>query len=290
VKHSLKPLASLILTSIVLAALCGCASMKETRGDPGQRLDPFESWNRKVFAFNEGLDAHFLKPVATGYTKVVPQFVRRGVDNFFNNAADAWSSVNALLQGKVDYSMQDLMRVATNSAFGVLGLVDVATELGIERHNEDFGLTLGRWGFGAGAYIVWPLFGPSTVRDSIALPLDRAASPALLISDGRWQFGITVLQVVNIRANLLGASQVIDDIALDKYTFLRDAYLQRRRSLVSDGEVTPDSDLYAPQQPDSAASGTSGGAALPKAPSGAASSVAPPAPAASDADAGAAPK
>jgi len=290
VKHSLKSWASLVLISILLAALGGCASMKQARGDPGQRLDPFENWNRKVFAFNEGLDAHFLKPVATAYTKVVPQFVRRGVDNFFNNAADAWSSVNALLQGKVDYSMQDLMRVATNSAFGVLGLVDVATELGIERHNEDFGQTLGRWGFGAGAYIVWPLFGPSTVRDSIALPLDRAASPALLISDGRWQFGITVLQVVNIRANLLGASQVIDDIALDKYTFLRDAYLQRRRSLVSDGDVAPDSDLYAPQQPDSAASGTSGGAALPKPAAAAASSAAPPTPAASDADAGAAPK
>jgi phospholipid-binding lipoprotein MlaA len=290
VKHSLKPWVSLVLASIALATLAGCASMKDPHADPGQRLDPFESWNRKVFAFNEGLDAHFLKPVATAYQKVVPQFMRRGVDNFFNNAADAWSSVNALLQGKVDYSMQDLMRVATNSAFGVLGLVDVATELGIERHNEDFGQTLGRWGIGAGAYIVWPLFGPSTVRDSIALPLDRAASPALLISDGRWQFGITVLQVVNIRANLLGASQVIDDIALDKYTFLRDAYLQRRRSLVSDGDVAPDSDSYAPQQPDSAASGASTSQALPRAPAGAASSVAPPASAASDASAGVAPK
>ena len=238
-----------------LLALGGCASTqnfaKEARGGPGARLDPWENWNRKVFAFNEGLDEKVLKPVATGYAKVVPQFVRRSVDNFFANAADAWSAVNNVLQGKPEPAFTDVVRFTTNTVFGFFGILDIATEFGLEHHYEDFGQTLGRWGFGAGAYIVWPLIGPSTVRESIALPLDRTASPALYISSGSYQFGVVGLQIVNTRAKLLGASQVIDDIALDKYTFVRDAYLQRRRSLVFDGDAPPES-------PDAAASGAAG--------------------------------
>jgi len=233
-----------MFATVTLAAslmLAGCATVQQARGGPGQKLDPWENWNRKVFAFNEGLDKYVLKPTATAYANVVPQPVRRGVDNFFANAADAWSAVNNILQGKGQAAFEDVVRVTTNSFFGIGGIFDVASEIGIEKHKEDFGQTLGRWGFGAGAYIVWPLFGPSTVRDSIALPLDRAASPALLINDGQTQFGFTALQVINTRANLLGAGQVLDDIALDKYTFLRDAYLQRRRSLVFDGNG-PDDD------------------------------------------------
>ena len=253
-----------IAASLVLG---GCATVQQARGGPGQKLDPWENWNRKVFAFNEGLDTYVLKPVATAYSNVVPQPVRRGVDNFFANAADAWSAVNNILQGKGQAAFEDVVRVTTNSFFGIGGIFDVASEIGIERHKEDFGQTLGRWGFGAGAYIVWPLLGPSTVRDSIALPLDRAASPALLINDGRAQFGLTALQIINARANLLGASQVLDDIALDKYTFLRDAYLQRRRSLVYDGNP-PDTDGDSPDvAPEPAAPGAS-------APSNAASSAA----------------
>lgn len=234
-----------------LLALGGCASTKnfanEARGGPGARLDPWENWNRKVFAFNEGLDEKVLKPVATGYAKVVPQFVRRSVDNFFANAADAWSAVNNVLQGKAEPAFTDVVRFTTNTVFGFFGILDIATEFGLEHHYEDFGQTLGRWGFGAGAYIVWPLIGPSTVRETIALPLDRTASPALYISDGSYQFGVVGLQIINTRAKLLGASQVIDDIALDKYTFVRDAYLQRRRSLVFDGD--------APDAPNAPASG-----------------------------------
>lgn len=227
-------------------ALGGCASVTSTvtdtvkaaRAGPGQRLDPWENWNRKVFSFNERLDEIALKPVATAYSKVVPQFVRRSVDNFFNNAADAWSMVNNVLQAKPEPAFQDLVRFTTNSVLGFGGLLDIASEFGLEHHYEDLGQTLGRWGFGAGAYVVWPLLGPSSVRDSAALPADRwFASPALVIQDGRWQLGITALQVINTRANLLGASKVIDDIALDKYTFIRDAYLQRRRSLVFDGDA-----------------------------------------------------
>jgi phospholipid-binding lipoprotein MlaA len=244
------------------ALLAGCSTIREARGGPGQRLDPWEKWNRKVFAFNEDLDAAVLKPVATAYSNVVPQPVRSGVDNFFGNVADAWSAVNNFLQGKVALGFQDLMRFGTNTVFGLLGVMDVASEMGIDHQYEDFGQTLGTWGVGAGAYIVWPVLGPSTVRESFALPLDRSATPALLFNDGASQFSITALQLVNTRANLLGASQVLNDIALDKYTFVRDGYLQRRRSLVYDGD--------APDAPDSAnepAEAASGAASAPSAPS-----------------------
>ena len=251
----------------LLFALGGCATLNEARGGPGARLDPWENWNRKVFSFNETLDRYVLKPVATGYAAVVPQLVRRGVNNVFNNAADAWSAINNVLQGKPEPALLDVVRVTTNTVFGFFGILDIASEFGIEHHYEDFGQTLGRWGVGTGAYVVWPLFGPSTVRDSIALPLDRSFSPSVLIDSGSIQWGITFLQIVNTRANLLGASKVLDDIALDKYSFLRDAYLQRRRSLVFDGD--------APEAPDPAAAPPASADSVP-APADAAS--APPAP------------
>jgi phospholipid-binding lipoprotein MlaA len=248
----------------VLFAVGGCATIattikttiKDARADPGARLDPWESWNRKVFAFNEGLDERILKPVATGYAKVVPQFVRRSVENVFNNMADAWSAVNNVLQGRGEPAFQDVVRVTTNSVFGFFGVLDVASEFGLEHHYEDFGQTLGRWGFGAGAYVVWPLLGPSSVRDSIALPLDRYyVSPALLISNGSLQGGVTVLQIINTRAKLLGVGHIIDEIALDKYTFIRDAYLQRRRSLVYGDDAPPAPEPAEPiTPPDAAAS------------------------------------
>ncbi len=216
--------------------------MRAARGGPGQKLDPWENWNRKVFAFNEGLDEKVLKPVATAYSEIVPQPVRLGVGNFFGNVQDAWSAVNNFLQGKVTLGFQDVLRFGTNTLFGMFGVIDVATEMGFDHQYEDFGQTLGHWGVGAGAYVVLPVFGPSTVRDTAALPLDRAASPALVINDGSTQAGIITLQLINTRASLLGASSVIDAISLDKYTFVRDAYLQRRRSLVFDGD--------APEAPD----------------------------------------
>jgi phospholipid-binding lipoprotein MlaA len=250
------------LAAAWLLVLGGCATtLNDVRAGPGARLDPWENWNRKVFAFNESLDENVLKPVATGYAKVVPQFARRGVDNFFNNAADAWSAVNNVLQGKAEPAMQDVVRVTTNTVFGFFGLLDIASEFGLEHHYEDFGQTLGRWGFGAGAYVVWPLLGPSSVRDSAALPADRwFAAPSVYIKEGRWQAGITVLQIVNTRANLLGASKLLDDIALDKYSFIRDAYLQRRRSLVFDGDA-PD----LPQPADAPPAAASAPAAAPAA-------------------------
>jgi phospholipid-binding lipoprotein MlaA len=252
-----------VLLMAATLAVSGCATITG-RVPPGQRLDPWENWNRKVFDFNEKLDEKVLKPVATFYSETVPQPVRQGVQNFFNNAADAWSAVNNFLQGKFTAGLNDLMRVSTNTVFGLGGLLDPASEIGMERHYEDFGQTLGWWGIGAGAYIVWPLFGPSTVRDSVALPLDRSVSPAVVIHDGSLVTGITILQIVNTRANLLGASRVVDDIALDKYTFVRDAYLQRRRSLVFDGDVPEDPADEPPPAPASAASAASAGAPAPQ--------------------------
>ena len=217
--------------------LQGCSTLgARTAGD---RVDPWEKWNRKVFAFNERLDENVLKPVAVAYSNVVPRPVRSGIDNFFGNAADAWSAVNNFLQGKFANGFHDIIRFGTNTVFGLGGFLDVATEAGLDHQYEDFGQTLGTWGFGPGAYVVWPLLGPSSVRESIALPLDRSVSPALVINDGAVKWELTTLQIVNTRANLLGASKVLDDIALDKYTFVRDAYLQRRRSLVYDGEEPP---------------------------------------------------
>ena len=239
----------------VAAAIVGCTTIRESRGGPGQRLDPWENWNRKVFNFNEDVDRAVLRPVANAYVDVVPQPVRRSVGNFFGNFADAWSAINNMLQGKFEAGFEDATRVGANTLFGLFGILDVASEMGLEHHNEDFGQTLGRYGVGAGAYIVLPILGPSTVRDTAALPLDRLASPPAFFNGTGTQIDLTLLQIVNTRAGLLGATRVIDDISLDKYTFVRDAYLQRRRSLVFDGDV-PD----APEAPDDSASAAATGA------------------------------
>jgi len=212
--------------------LSGCAVFRGPGA--GQKLDPWESWNRKVFGFNESLDVHVLKPVATAYSAVVPSPVRQAVDNFFGNIGDAWSAVNLVLQGRFKPAVQQTMRFAVNSTLGFAGLLDISTEVGLERNSEDLGMTFGRWGFGTGAYIVWPLFGPSSVRDTLALPWDRLASPALVVHNGQSKVAITVLQTINARSNFLRAGEMLEDIALDKYTFYRDAYLQRRGSIEND--------------------------------------------------------
>ncbi len=250
-------LSLLRIASLITAfALAGCTTIQAARGGPGQRLDPWENWNRKVFNFNEDVDRAVLKPVATAYTNVVPQQVRRSVGNFFGNFADAWSSINNMLQGKFEAGFEDATRVGANTLFGLFGILDVASEMGLDHHYEDFGQTLGRYGVGAGAYIVLPILGPSSVRDAAAIPVDRLASPPAFFNGTGTQVGLTVLQIVNTRAGLLGATRVIDDIALDKYTFVRDAYLQRRRSLVFDGDL-PET----PAAPADAASDAAGAAA-----------------------------
>jgi phospholipid-binding lipoprotein MlaA len=233
-------LIGLILVVIALA-LGGCSTTQVQGGPGGQpvsKADPWENWNRKVFALNDGLDRAVLKPVATGYAAVMPQFVRTGVDNFFGNFGDAWSAVNNVLQGKGQPAFEDVVRVTTNTVIGFFGILDIASEFGLKHRNEDFGQTLGHWGVGPGPYVVLPVLGPSTLRDTAALPVDRYyASPTNLLGlSGLEAAGITTLQVVNTRANLLGASKLLDGITLDKYTFIRDAHLQRRRNAVYDGD------------------------------------------------------
>jgi phospholipid-binding lipoprotein MlaA len=264
---------------VVGVALAGCQTIRESRGGPGQRLDPWEKWNRKVFNFNEDLDRRVLKPVATVYSDVVPQPVRRGVSNFFSNFADAWSAINNMLQGKFDLGFEDATRVGANTLFGLFGILDVASEMGLDHHSDDFGQTLGRYGVGAGAYLVLPVLGPSTVRDAAALPVNRLATPPAFFDGTGTQVGLTVLQIVNTRSSLLGATRVIDDISLDKYTFVRDAYLQRRRSLTFDGE--PPETPQAPEEAASAAAGAAAGNLAP--PAAATAASAPPAPPAASA-------
>ena len=220
------------LHATALALLLGAAGACQAQNTN----DPIEGWNRAMFSFNEGLDAAVLKPVARGYQAAVPELVRQGVGNVFGNFGDGWSAINQLLQGKPVAAAQMTMRVATNTVFGLGGIFDVAGDLGIERQQEDFGQTLGRWGLPAGPYLVWPLLGPSSLRDSAGLPLDLSWSPSALTKDDPTRFGLTALRLIDTRAGLLNATRLVDEIALDKYEFIRDGYLARRRSLVYDGD------------------------------------------------------
>ncbi|MBV7538133.1 VacJ family lipoprotein [Duganella sp. sic0402] len=216
----------------VTVMLAGCAG-------PNPR-DPYESYNRAMFNFNDTVDTYALKPVATGYKNVTPQFVQTGVSNFFGNLGDAWTAINQLLQGNGEAGMSDVSRFALNSTLGVLGLFDIASEAGLPKHKEDFGQTLGVWGVQSGPYLVLPLLGPSTVRDTVALPADiagdiwRYKDPVNVRNIG------TVVRVVDTRASLLDASSLLEDAALDRYEFLRDGYMQRRESQVHpDGDDAP---------------------------------------------------
>jgi len=226
------------LTVLACAALAlvlqGCASTPAPGGGTPAN-DPLEGFNRTMFNFNEKVDENVLKPVATGYKNTVPSPARTGVTNFYNNFEDAWSAVNSLLQLKFEHAASNTMRVLVNTTLGLGGLLDWGTQMRLQRYNEDFGQTLGHWGVGEGPYVVWPLLGPSTVRDSVAMPLDLAAGPTLLVDDKAVSAGLVALNVVNTRANLLDSTALLDDIVLDKYIFVRDGFLQRRRSLVHDG-------------------------------------------------------
>lgn len=237
------------LVLLALLACTGCASIVKPGATPVTDNDPFEDWNRKVFAFNESLDENLLRPIAAVWTEALPQPVRTGVGNFYANLADAWSAVNNLLQGKLERSVAMTMRFAVNSTLGAFGLIDIATAVGMERTPEDFGQTLGVWGMPAGPYLVLPLFGPSTLRDAIGLPLDLMASPYYAINDAAFRPATTVLGVLNTRSQLLGASEALDAIALDKYSFVRDVFLRRRLNQLYDGNPPEDLDIDGRRKP-----------------------------------------
>jgi phospholipid-binding lipoprotein MlaA len=232
-------------------ALAGCA----TTGARNPR-DPLEPFNRKVTEFNEGVDAVLLKPVATVYRQNVPPLVRTGVANFFANLGDAWSFANSALQLRLLNATENFARFAVNTTLGIGGIFDVASEMNIERHKEDFGQTLGRWGVPAGPYIVLPIFGPSTLRDSVAFTVDRRYDLVHQIDPISTRNTLYALRAVDQRATLLRASAVLDQAALDKYTFTRDAFLQRRRAEIDereDPEAGQALDPSAPPNPDAPA-------------------------------------
>lgn len=221
-----RPIPALVWAAAAVL-LGGCAT--------AQNPDPLESINRPVFAFNEVLDEAVLAPAARGYKAITPPQVRTGVDNVFNNFRDIWTAINQLLQGKGEAAASSWMRFATNTTMGLGGLIDVATPLGLARGQEDLGQTLGHYGLASGAYLVLPLFGPSSLRDVSDLPFGTGFSPAFLARHDSVRLGVQGLRIVDLRAQLLGSKQTLDDVALDKYSFVREAYLQRRLNLVHDG-------------------------------------------------------
>jgi len=225
--------------AVIVLALSGLLGGCATSGNP---KDPIEGFNRAMFAFNEGLDTVLIKPVAQGYDTALPTPVKTGVTNFFGNIADLFIGLNNLLQGKAGQAVSDLGRVAINSTIGILGLFDVATEAGLEKHEEDFGQTFGRWGMGDGAYVVIPVFGPRTVRDTAGLVLDVAVDPVGNVDHVATRNSLLALRMIDTRADLLPADKVIEEAALDKYSYVRDGYLQRRRNLVHDGNPPRDID------------------------------------------------
>lgn len=269
---------SLLPGLLFLMLLGGCASTNNPR-------DPLEPINRAIYHVNDGLDNLLLKPAATIYTGIVPELVRTGVTNFFSNLYDILTALNNLLQGKFGNALSDAGRIVLNSTVGVGGLVDIATEVGLEKHKEDFGQTLGFWGLGDGPYLQLPLFGPSSLRDGVGLFVDLKLDPVYWIwyHDVPTRNSLWGLNLINTRANLLDSTKILEEAALDPYEFQRDAYLQRRRNLVYDGNPPPTKDDDLPDiktKPRSEADEPAGpsGATL-DAPQGAASEEVPTAPA-----------
>jgi phospholipid-binding lipoprotein MlaA len=235
-QHGLVRRSSLVLSLLALLALTGCATVPNA-----YPRDPLEPFNRGVYHLNDAVDRAVIKPVATAYRDVLPSPIRTGVNNFFSNLQDAWSAVNSALQLKGEAAGNNLVRFGVNTFLGLGGVLDIASEMRIERHTEDFGQTLGYWGVGAGPYLVLPLLGPSTVRDTAALPVDAQGNLVSGISDVGTRNSATALNLLDRRSRLLDATKLLDEVALDPYTFTRDAHLQRRRNSVYDGNP-PDED------------------------------------------------
>jgi len=215
---------SAALAALALAGASGCASTVEG--------DPLEPVNRAVYGFNEGVDEAIVRPVATAYRDHVHEEIRGRVRNFFSNIGDVFTGVNDMLQGNFRYGVEDWARFAFNSTIGLFGLHDVASEMGLEKRNEDFGQTFGRWGVGEGPYLVLPILGPSTLRDAAGTALDLYADPLFEARPIWLRNSAVALRFTGRRADLLDASQLLEEAALDEYAFVREAYLQHRRSLI----------------------------------------------------------
>jgi phospholipid-binding lipoprotein MlaA len=229
-----------VCLALALAAAQSCAMAADAR-------DPWETVNRGIYAFNDAADVAVIRPVAKVYDKVLPSFARTGVHNFLGNLSDVWSMANSALQLKGQATAETLMRVSVNTVFGLAGVLDVATEMGIQKRKEDFGQTLGYWGVPPGPYLVLPLLGPSTLRDGMALPFDFKGDPGQNISDASTRNALTVLRVTDVRASLLKTVDTVKEASLDPYSFVRDAYLQKRENDIYDGNPPSDFDYNDPE-------------------------------------------
>lgn len=223
------------LTAAFIGGLTGCAS---TANNP---KDPYEGFNRAMFSVNEGIDV-VAKPLAQGYDAAAPLPVKAGIGNFFGNIYDVWTAVNNLLQGKGGDAMSDLGRVLINTTVGIGGVFDVASEMGLEKHAEDFGQTLAVWGVPEGDYLYWPLIGPRTTRDTFGWLVDTAADPVWRVDDVALRNSLVGVRFIDLRASLLPTDKVVEQAAFDKYNYIRDAYLQNRRSAVRDGNPEKEGD------------------------------------------------
>jgi phospholipid-binding lipoprotein MlaA len=234
-RHFSRP-ATRIVSACALAATAGCAT-----GPDRNPADPLEPLNRATWRFNDTLDRTIAQPVARGYNRVVPRPIRTGIGNFFSNLGDVPVMLNDFAQLRFTDGMNDLMRIAVNSTLGLLGILDIATPAGIPKRDQDFGLTLAHYGVGSGPYLVLPIFGPSTFRDAAGFGVDQYGNPATYARP-RVRNILWGVNFVSTRARYLNATNLLEQAALDKYLFVRDAYLQRRQSLVDAGkpETLPD--------------------------------------------------
>lgn len=228
----------MLAKSMVSVAVAVCLSGSVLAGENPN--DPAEGWNRAMFTVNEGIDTVIAKPLAKGYDYVAPLPVKAVVGNFFSNIADVMIGANNLLQGKPGQAFNDWGRVLVNTTVGIGGAFDVASEMGLDKHYEDFGQTLGVWGVGEGAYLFWPVIGPRTVRDTAGFIVDSQIDPVWYIEPVPVRNSLAFIRLVDARAALLPTDRIIEEGALDKYTYVRDAYLQHRRNAVYDGNPPRD--------------------------------------------------
>jgi phospholipid-binding lipoprotein MlaA len=220
----------LLLGLGMLLLLQACATVKSA-----DARDPWEPMNRSVYQFNDAVDTIAIKPAAQLYVKVLPSMVRTGVSNFLGNLGDVWSMANSAMQLKGQATVETFMRININTFIGLAGFLDVASEMGIEKRREDFGQTLGHWGVASGPYLVLPLFGPSTLRDAVAFPVDMQGSVTQRLNDEATRYSLLAVRLVDTRSGLLKTVDVIKAASLDPYSFVRDAYLQKRQNDIYDG-------------------------------------------------------
>lgn len=231
----------LVVASLLLST--ACATVEVPNPD-----DPFESYNRTMYNINDKIDTYAIKPIAKGYKAITPGAVDTGVSNFFSNIGDVVVLVNDIFQLKFHQAASDLTRIVFNTFIGLGGLIDVSTEFGLPKHNEDFGQTLGYWGVGSGPYLVLPIIGSSNIRDSAGFVVDTAEfDPLQNIPDKSERYNAIGLKYIDLRADLINASNIIDETAIDRYAYTRDAWKQHRKNLVYDGhppQQQTDQELY----------------------------------------------